>query len=51
MKLMEWKDRTKFPDGNINPLIESGIIHMTIPDKPKSSKQQYYLTCNFSLTE
>ncbi len=44
MELLSWKNRTKFREKYINPLIENGIIQMTIPDKPKSSKQQYYLS-------
>jgi len=44
MKVMDWKNRTKFRDKYINPMIVSGVINMTIPDKPQSSKQQYYLS-------
>jgi ATP-dependent DNA helicase RecG len=44
MRVMEWKNRTKFRDKYMKPLIENGIINMTIPDKPQSSKQQYYLS-------
>ena len=44
MGVMEWKNRTKFRDRYMNPLIEIGIINMTNPEKPQSSKQQYYLS-------
>lgn len=39
-----WKDRTKFRNRFIKPLMELELISMTIPDKPNSSKQQYYTT-------
>jgi ATP-dependent DNA helicase RecG len=38
------KDRTKFRTKFINPLVESGLLEMTIPDKPQSSKQCYRTT-------
>jgi ATP-dependent DNA helicase RecG len=44
MELLGWSNRTKFRDKFVNPLLESGIVKMTIPDKPQSSKQQYYLS-------
>ena len=44
MVLLGWSDRTKFRDKFIKPLIETGIINMTIPDKPQSSIQKYYLS-------
>lgn len=41
MSLLGWKDRTKFRNKFIRPLIEKGLLEMTIPDKPQSSKQKY----------
>ena len=38
------KNRTKFRDQVLKPLIDSGFVEMTIPDKPRSSKQRYRLT-------
>lgn len=37
-------NRTKFRDQVLNPLIKAGLIEMTIPDKPRSSKQRYRIT-------
>lgn len=37
-------DRTKFRHQVLNPLIDAGLLEMTIPDKPTSSKQRYRLT-------
>jgi ATP-dependent DNA helicase RecG len=37
-------DRTKFRNQVLGPLIKAGLIEMTIPDKPRSSKQKYRLT-------
>jgi ATP-dependent DNA helicase RecG len=39
-------NRTKFRDQVLNPLIEQGLVEMTIPEKPRSSKQMYRLTEN-----
>ena len=44
MELAQWKDRTKFRNKYVNPLIETGVIEWTIPDKPTSSNQEYFLT-------
>jgi len=40
------KNRTKFRDQVLKPLINAGLVEMTIPDKPRSSKQKYRLTEN-----
>lgn len=37
-------DRTKFRDQILRPLLDSGLLEMTIPDKPRSSKQRYRTT-------
>jgi len=37
-------DRTKFRDQVVAPLLEAGLLEMTIPDRPRSSKQQYRVT-------
>jgi ATP-dependent DNA helicase RecG len=37
-------DRTKFRHQVLNPLLDSGLIEMTIPDRPRSSKQRYRMT-------
>jgi ATP-dependent DNA helicase RecG len=37
-------DRTKFRNHVLTPLLDAGLIEMTIPDKPRSSLQKYRLT-------
>jgi ATP-dependent DNA helicase RecG len=37
-------NRTKFRDQVLRPLLDAGLIEMTVPDKPTSSKQRYRLT-------
>lgn len=37
-------DRTKFRDQVLRPLIDAGVLEMTIPDKPRSSRQRYRTT-------
>lgn len=37
-------NRTKFRDQVLKPFLEVGWLEMTIPDKPRSSKQKYRLT-------
>ena len=41
---LELADRKYFRVNYLNPAIEQGFVALTIPDKPTSSKQQYYLT-------
>ena len=38
------RNREHFVNENLKPLIAAGLIEMTIPDKPRSSKQRYRLT-------
>ncbi len=44
LRLCGRSDRTKFRDQVIRPLLESGLLAMTIPDKPRSSRQRYRTT-------
>jgi hypothetical protein len=37
-------NRTRFKNRDLTPLLEAGLLEMTIPDKPTSSKQKYRLT-------
>lgn len=37
-------NRTKFRDQVLQPLLADGLVEMTIPDKPTSSKQRYRTT-------
>jgi len=46
-KLMSFvgrSNRSKFPEPVLTPLLARGLVEMTLPDKPKSSKQRYRLT-------
>ncbi len=44
MSIFNRKDRTKFRKAFINPLVEEDFLTMTLPGKPKSSKQKYIIT-------
>ena len=44
MSLAGKRDRTKFRNQVLRPLLRAGLLEMTIPDKPRSSKQKYRLT-------
>lgn len=42
MEKLNIKSRDTLRNQYLNPAIEQGLIKLTIPDKPKSSKQTYY---------
>ncbi|MDP3104299.1 MAG: ATP-binding protein, partial [Candidatus Methanoperedens sp.] len=44
MEIAGRTDRTKFRNQVLNPLIEARLLEMTVPDKPRSSKQKYRAT-------
>lgn len=44
LEFMGLRDRTKFRNKYVKPLLEEGIIEMKIPDKPNSQNQKYRLT-------
>ena len=37
-------NRTKFREQVLKPLLDAGLVEMTVPGKPTSSKQRYRLT-------
>ena len=41
---LELKGQSNFRDRYLGPALGAGLIEMTIPDKPRSSKQKYRLT-------
>lgn len=41
MERLSLKHRPTFRKNYLDPAIKLGFIEMTIPDKPKSSKQKY----------
>ncbi|WP_373498529.1 Fic family protein [Desulfococcus sp.] len=41
---IEIKDRKYFRTKVLRPLLKKGLLSLTIPDKPRSSKQKYYTT-------
>lgn len=44
MAKLNLSHRPTFRNNYLNPAIEKGLIEMTIPEKPQSSKQKYRLT-------
>lgn len=41
MEYCGYKDRKNFVKKHLQPLLNSGQLQMTIPDKPKSKNQKY----------
>lgn len=41
-KLLNLSGKRYFRTTILNPLVEQGLLKMTIPDKPTSPKQKYY---------
>jgi len=44
MRLVGRTNRTKFRDQVVAPLVQAGFVEMTLPEKPRSSKQKYRAT-------
>ena len=43
-EVLDLKDDEHFRKSYLLPALQAGLIEMTIPDKPRSSKQRYRLT-------
>jgi len=43
-ELYQWSNTTKFKAKYVSPLIETQFVGMTLPNKPTSPKQRYFLT-------
>lgn len=43
-RVAELRDRKHFREQILRPLVQAALIELTIPDKPRSSKQRYRLT-------
>jgi hypothetical protein len=41
--VLELKDRTSFRERYLKPALQTGLIELTIPDKPNSRLQKYQL--------
>jgi ATP-dependent DNA helicase RecG len=44
MELIGRSDPTNIRNQVLKPLLEDGLLDLTVPDKPHSSKQKYRLT-------
>ena len=42
MEFLKLKHREHFRSEILKPLLENGLLKLTIPDKPRSSIQKYY---------
>lgn len=42
MEFLGVTHRGHFKNKTLNPLIDNGVIKLTIPDKPTSKNQKYY---------
>jgi ATP-dependent DNA helicase RecG len=46
---LQLKSQANFRERYLQPALAAGLIEMTIPDKPRSSKQKYRLTAKGKL--
>ena len=44
MEIAGYNQRPYFKASHLEPLLDGGVVRMTVPDKPTSSKQRYVLT-------
>ena len=44
MEAVALKDRMHFATDYLQPALASGLVEMTLPDKPRSGNQRYRLT-------
>lgn len=44
LEITGYRQRPYFKSHHLEPLLQGGVLRMTVPDKPRSSKQQYVLT-------
>lgn len=44
MKASDKTNRTRFRNEILKPLLKKSLVEMTIPEKPRSSKQKYVIT-------
>ena len=44
LAVLGYTNRTKFRRRYLEPLLNEGLLEMTIPEKPRSSHQSYRLT-------